>query len=65
MPARPAFGRHRPPERPRAAGELLRRRELRDRRAPQNSLVCVNAAVQEHLAKRRQIRRRAKKSRVP
>jgi len=62
MPARAALGRHRPAQRPRPAGKLLRRRELRNRRAPQNSLMRVNAAVQQHLAKRRQIRRRAENS---
>ena len=65
MPARPALGRHRPAERPGAVRELLRRRELRDRRAPQNPLVRVNAAIQQHLAERRQVRRRAEDSRMP
>ena len=65
MTARPALGRHRPAQRPRPAGKLLRRRELRHCRAPQDSLMLVNAAIQEHLAESRQIRRCAEKSRMP
>ena len=65
MSARSAFGRHRPAQRPRPAGKLLRRGEVCNRRAPQNPLVRVNAAVEQHLAERRQIRRRAENSRVP
>lgn len=34
MSARSAFGRHRPAQRSRPAGKLLRGRELRDRRVP-------------------------------
>src|SRR6266851_2557720 len=65
MPARSALGRHCPAQCSRPAGKLLRRRELCNRRAPQNPLVRVNAAIQQHLAKRRQVRRRAEKSRMP
>ncbi len=56
VPARSAFGRHRPAQRPRPAGKLLRRRKLCDCRAPQYSLVRINAAVKQHLAKRRYVR---------
>lgn len=57
--------RHGPAERARSAGELLRRSELYNRRVPQDSLVRIDAAVQQHLAKRRQIWRGAEHSRVP
>lgn len=55
---------HRPAEGARSTRELLRRSELRYRRAPQNSLVRIHAAVEQHLAKRRQVWGRAKDSRV-
>src|SRR5580704_4152329 len=58
VPARATFGRHHPTERARSARKLLRHYELRNRRAAQYSLVRISAAIQQHLAKRRQIRRR-------
>src|SRR5438046_7652175 len=64
MSAQPTWSRYRPAERPRSARKLLRRGELCHRRAPQNPPVRVHAAVQQHLAKRRQIRRGAENSRV-
>src|SRR6267378_8840 len=64
MPARSALGRHSPAQGPCPARKLLGRSELSNRRAPQNSLVRVNAAVQQHLAKRRQVRCCAEKSRM-
>ncbi len=65
LSAQSARCRHGPAKRTRSAGKLLRRGELRHRPAPQNPLVRVHAAVQQHLAKRRQIWRGAEYARVP
>src|ERR1700746_1852398 len=59
MAARTAFGRNRPPQGSRAPGELLRFRKFRNCCAAQNSPMGVYAAVQQHLAERSQVRRRA------
>lgn len=54
-----AFGGHDPAERPGAVGEWLRCGELSNGGALEDALVSVNAAVEEHLAKRGQVRGRA------
>src|SRR5579863_4821288 len=59
-----AFGGNGPAESSRAARKLLRYGEFGDRCAPQDSLVRVDAAVQQHLAERCEIRRGAENSSV-
>ena len=46
-----AFGGNGPAESSRAAGKLLRYGEFGDGGSAQDSLVCVNSAVKQHLAK--------------
>src|SRR5713226_10563253 len=65
MPARSAFGGHSPAQRARPTRKLLRRGELRDRRAAQDALVRIYASVQKHLTEVREIGRRAKQPGVP
>src|ERR1700730_1353768 len=54
-----------PAERARTCRERLRRRKLCKGRASQKSLVSVAAAVEKHLAKRREVRRAREHSGVP
>ncbi len=64
MAAGAAFGGDGPAEGARATRKLLRRGELRDGGAPQNAVMCVDSAVEQHLAKRGDIRRGAEESGV-
>src|SRR5216683_7568405 len=64
MTAGAAFGGDGPSEGARAARKLLRSGELRDGRAPQDAVMRVDAAVQEHLAKGSKIGRGAEESGV-
>src|SRR5260370_11865398 len=64
MAAGAAFGGHGPAEGACAARKLLRRGELRDGRAPQDAVMRVDSAIEQHLAKRGKIRSGAKESSV-
>ncbi len=62
--ARRIWRRHVPAQRARICGESRRGSELRDRGAPQHAPMCIDAAVQQHLAECGQVRCRRKHSGV-